>query len=670
MMGFGTSLFCFYSVLALTTFATAEPDYQRVITLHNQIVTDRASTGLEGLNKRINELLGGSGNGISDTPATPVQAANMVHVLIREALVAKYTEEQFATDVLKVYREGKLKNPSALNHLKSVLIIYIAAHLDKGLSEDQRIKLTHQNLDKYKLGIPFSEELVKGELNRVGFFRLYNFFVKHPGAVKVMDVPLKPDEALDYDRISTPSPPSSSSSTPTVLSPSPSANAVTTASPSSDAPDAPSLDTPTAPPISLSHSTLLTPPPKNTPSSRRVSGNLANKVADLEQHSSSPSSSSSDDDLSYVQPYLEHIPSKLDKLRKLEAEVQSNKSQLEQLKQESAALKGKMISEHIGLDASSLTSEASSITHLTKYLSELTVPVDPGPPLPEFETREAKIAKLEGEKTNGQTILEAAKTELQNPTVTGTKKFLRNQELEQIKKENGTKIIALVKDINALKNINSVEYKALEKQKKQYDLELESYTERVLKFQEDTKKKNTKPDLIRLLNMYKALLETEEKYKTSDISFKTVKRDLKIWVDKSKDDPLPAQEIYKQDSRFQEAARLVDMWNKESAVAAKVNLDLSRITANRSGVSGSAKQPESAKKNLSGGNSSGLSASNSAPAALAVSRNLSIPTTPPDITIPTKKLFTPPKLKNGTAPPQPPPSKSKRKPDSDEEDDD
>ena len=269
MMRFWTSLFCFYGVLALTVSLKAEPDYQRVITLHNQIVKDKAGTSLEALNKKINELLGGNGNGISETPATPVQAANMVHVLIREALTSNITPEDFAQDVLKAYRTGKVRDVKALDHLKTVLIIYIAARLDKKFSEDQRTRQTYeilvQILNQHQLKIPSSEDIVKGELNRAGFFRLYNFFVKYPGAVKVMDVPLKPDETLDYEGISRSSPPSSNPSTPTTLSPSPSSSHTPTAPPLQGAPTAPPMAPPLNPPsmhpqVSEGSNSLPTPP--------------------------------------------------------------------------------------------------------------------------------------------------------------------------------------------------------------------------------------------------------------------------------------------------------------------------------------------------------------------------------------------------------------------------
>ena len=246
-----------------------------------------------------------------------------------------------------------------------------------------------------------------------------------------------------------------------------------------------------------------------------------------------------------------------------------------------------LILKNIGLQEKDFSGEESSITCLTQYLSKLTEPVDPGPSPPPFETREAKILVLEAEKNRAQSEYNMAQAEIQNPVVAQMKRWQRNKELEEIKKKNEVKILSFDKDINALKNTNSVEYKALEKQKKQYNLDWEDYQQKIVKFQEDTKKKEAKPDLIVLLNTYKALLETGERYKNSDTAFKILKRDLKVLVDKSKGDPLPAQQIYTKDSRFQEAERLVNMWNQESAVAAKVDLDLSAITARRQVLSGS-----------------------------------------------------------------------------------
>ena len=205
MLGFRALLFSLCTALILAVPATAD-DYRRVIGLHNKIVGDAAGVGLDGLNQQINELVGGNGDGISEKPATPVQSTNMVHVLIREALDDKEQVEQAVNQFLTAYISGKVKGGLALNHLRTVLIVYIAARLERSLPEDERIQGTYKVLrtilDKphYKhLKISLSEDAVKEELKRLEFFKFYNFFVRHPDAQKVM---LDPDRLVDYKLMS------------------------------------------------------------------------------------------------------------------------------------------------------------------------------------------------------------------------------------------------------------------------------------------------------------------------------------------------------------------------------------------------------------------------------------------------------------------------------------
>ena len=86
------------------------------------------------------------------------------------------------------------------------MIVYVAAQLKTELPQDERIQETYKVLSAilgkphYRhLNIFLSADDVKEELKRLEFFRFYTFFVRHPGAQKVM---LDPDRLVDYKLMS------------------------------------------------------------------------------------------------------------------------------------------------------------------------------------------------------------------------------------------------------------------------------------------------------------------------------------------------------------------------------------------------------------------------------------------------------------------------------------
>ena len=190
--------------LVFSLSAGAESDYHRVINLHNQIVNSASGSNTSNLTAQIHELVGGNGNGISQKGATPVQLANLVHVLIYTALTTPDKPEQGMAHFLKAYQAGKVKGQAALNHLKSAFIVYFAARQDKALSEEERANLTDQAL-KNLHGEPYKQlfgnltkDIIWQELKRLRFFEIYSLLIK---GIKEEKFILQPEQAIDYKNI-------------------------------------------------------------------------------------------------------------------------------------------------------------------------------------------------------------------------------------------------------------------------------------------------------------------------------------------------------------------------------------------------------------------------------------------------------------------------------------
>ena len=392
MLGSRALLFSLCAVLMITVPATAESDYQRVIRLHNQIVGDAAGVGLDSLSQRINELIGGDGNGIDQNPATSVQSANLVHVLIRAALTSKQDPEQAAAHFLKAYLNGKVKGDFALNHLRSVLIVYVAALLDKNLSEDDRAQQTQEVLQKllsqpYKgLKLSLSKDVILTELNQLDFFKFYTFFVKNPGAQKVM---LDPDRVVvNYTKINSESPP---------------------------------IASPISPSAERAVSTLPLHPKSNS-SPSKVSGKIASAVSAFSSTSQSPISSSSaneEEDFSYVPEYLKSVEDALRKIKELERARQENKAEQESLKKELEILKPQLSPDL--RDKLKTVRPEMAISYLQKYLSNLKEPVRPQD-LPKLEDKKQSNAAptteaLDEEIKKAEAEIADANKEIEHPTV-------------------------------------------------------------------------------------------------------------------------------------------------------------------------------------------------------------------------------------------------------------